>query len=128
MTKVQAKKILKGLHYTADEIADLVTRAGLRRERITLSDGRTLRYVGITGQWEISTINPSWTLSRYVRAAIVCNNLPIAAETATASLIVEIAGNVDVIGYDTNVVREILLDTEITAPYPKFSPVKYAGR
>ena len=81
------------------------------------------------------TASPSWNLSRYVRSTIICNDLPVNATTATAERIETIAGNLTarnryaIAGYDAAVVREILLDQAVTAPYrADDAPEKYAGR
>jgi hypothetical protein len=60
--------------------------------------------------------NPSQVLSGYVRATIICRNLPVTNETASAELIDEIAGNLTsnghkgITGYDVAEVRAILLN------------------
>lgn len=78
--------------------------------------------------------NPSWDLSRYVRATIVCNDRPVGPDSATVERINEVAANLlgngheYINGYDTATVRAILLDGAITAPYPAEAPAKYAGR
>lgn len=45
------------------------------------------------GSREMAASNPSWGLSRYVRATIIGNDLPIAEDTATVERIEEIASN-----------------------------------
>ena len=78
--------------------------------------------------------SPSWNLSRYVRATIVCNGLPVTEDTATISKIEEIAsnlagsGNNEISGYDKATVQAILLDAAIASPYPNEPPAKYIGR
>lgn len=78
--------------------------------------------------------SPSWNLSRYVRASIICNDLPVNENTATAELIEEIAGNLaengheEVTGYDTSTVRVILLDESVKSPYPAEAPQEYRGK
>ncbi len=78
--------------------------------------------------------SPSWNLSRYVRATISCNNLPVTDDTATAERIEEIAGNLtgnghdEIAGYDVGTVRMILLDESVRSPYPSEPPKKYAGK
>ena len=75
-----------------------------------------------------TTANPSWTLSRYVRAAIVCKGQKVNGRTATAKLISEVAANVGATGYDARTVRAILLDKSLAGTYPAEAPAAYAGR
>lgn len=72
--------------------------------------------------------SPSWTLSRYVRAAITCKGQKVTARTATAALIREVAANVGATGYDARTVRAILLDKTLGSTYPAQAPAKYAGK
>jgi hypothetical protein len=68
--------------------------------------------------------SPSWNLSRYVRATIICNDLPVNENTAIVERIDEIAGNLaengheEITGYDTTTVRMIPLDESVKSPYP----------
>ena len=78
--------------------------------------------------------NPSWGLSRYVRATIIGNDLPVAEDTATVERIEKIASNLagnghdEIAGYDVATVRMILLDASISSPYPAEPPEKYVGK
>lgn len=78
--------------------------------------------------------SPSWNLSRYVRATIVCDDLPVTEGTATAERIEEIASNLvrsshnEIAGYDLATVRMILLDESVRSPYPPEPPQKYVGK
>ena len=79
-------------------------------------------------------ISPSWNLSRYVRATIISNDLPVTQDTVTAERIEEVAGNLagnghdEIAGYDAATVRTILLDGSVASPYPAEAPEKYAGK
>jgi hypothetical protein len=81
-----------------------------------------------------TAINPSWNLSRYVRATIVCRDLKVNARTATKTLISEIAANLagnghgEIAGYDARTVRAILLDKTLGGSYPVQPPAQYAGK
>jgi hypothetical protein len=82
----------------------------------------------------MTVASPSWNLSRYVRASIICNDVPVTEDTATVERIEEIAGNLagnghsEIAGYDGETVRTILLDESVTSPYPPEPPRKYLGR
>jgi hypothetical protein len=82
----------------------------------------------------IPSASPSWTLSRHVRAAIICNDLPVTAETASDEQIRKVAVNLlrygyaEIEGWDNLTVRAILLDKAVTSPYPAEAPAKYAGK
>jgi hypothetical protein len=72
--------------------------------------------------------------SRYVRATILCSDLPVNDETASVERIEETArnptgnGQDEIAGYDTATVRMILLDESVRSPYPAEAPKEYAGR
>jgi hypothetical protein len=82
----------------------------------------------------MATISPSWNLSRYVRATIVCNNVTVDENSATVERIEEIAGNLEtngheeIAGYEAAIVQAILLDESVKSPYPVEPPEKYVGK
>lgn len=82
----------------------------------------------------MAVASPSWNLSRYVRASIICSDVPITEHTATVERIEEIASNLvgnghgEIAGYDMETVRTILLDESLTSPYPPEPPKKYIGK
>lgn len=82
----------------------------------------------------MTTSSPSWTLSRYVRTAIICSDLPVTADTVTSERIQQIAANLtgnghhEIAGYNASTVRMILLDVSVQSPYPTEAPKKYAGK
>ena len=88
----------------------------------------------LKGCSEMVVSSPSWNLSRYVRTTIICNDLPVDENTATAERIDEVAGNLavngheEITGYETATVRMILLDESVKSPYPSEAPEKYAGK
>jgi hypothetical protein len=82
----------------------------------------------------MAVASPSWNLSRYVRTSLICNDIRVTEDTAMVERIKEIARNLvgndhsEIAGYDVATVRTILLDEEVTSPYPSEPPQKYVGK